>query len=121
MQRIDRELNASLDISRALTITLEWAMRLSGVDAGLIGMMEEGGVRVMAASGSSLYDGSPPGGENGADETQTLLLPEDFPALKLSLQSGMPEYLPIDPSSGGSGPPGGRIMLDSVRQVAVPI
>jgi signal transduction histidine kinase len=121
MQRIDRELNASLDISRALSITLEWAMRQSGIDAGLVGMMEEEGVRVMAASGSSLYDGSPSGGENGADQAQTLLLSEDFPALKRSLQSGMSEYLPIDPSSGGSGPPDGRIMLDSIRQLAVPI
>jgi len=37
MQRIDRELNASLDLERAMRITLEWAMRQSRADAGLVG------------------------------------------------------------------------------------
>ena len=41
MQRIDRELNASLEIDRAMRITLEWAMRQSNAEAGLIGMLEE--------------------------------------------------------------------------------
>jgi GAF domain-containing protein len=38
MQRIDRELNASLDVSRAMHITLDWALRQSSADAGLIGI-----------------------------------------------------------------------------------
>ncbi|MEW6406874.1 MAG: GAF domain-containing protein, partial [Chloroflexota bacterium] len=54
MQRIDRELNASLDIQRAMRITLDWAMRQSGADAGLIGSVEENGVQIMADWG---YDG----------------------------------------------------------------
>jgi signal transduction histidine kinase len=54
MQRIDRELNASLDIHRAMRITLEWAMRQSGADAGLVGSVEEEGVNIMAEQG---YDG----------------------------------------------------------------
>lgn len=51
MQRIDRELNASLEIERAMRITLEWAMRQVHTEAGLIGFIEEGGLRVMAAQG----------------------------------------------------------------------
>lgn len=54
MQRIDRELNTSLDVGRAIKITLEWAVRLSGAAAGLVGMVEPLGVRVMASMG---YDG----------------------------------------------------------------
>lgn len=52
MQRIDRELNTSLDTSRAMRITLEWAMRRSGADAGLIGVMhEDAGLEVVSHTG----------------------------------------------------------------------
>jgi GAF domain-containing protein len=51
MQRIDRELNASLELDRAMRITLEWAMRQSGADAGLIGMIEEGKLHIVAQQG----------------------------------------------------------------------
>ncbi len=51
LQRIDRELNTSLDVSRAMTITLEWAMRQSGADAGLVGVVLPEGVRVVASQG----------------------------------------------------------------------
>jgi signal transduction histidine kinase len=121
MQRIDRELNASLDISRALTITLEWAMRQSGADAGLVGIMVEQGVQVMAARGSSLFDPAPSSGEIGSQQVQALLLPNKFPALELALQSGMPEYVSIESSSGEAESSTGRIMADSLRQMAVPI
>ncbi len=51
MQRIDRELNASLDVNRSMEITLDWAMRQSGADAGLVGIVEDNGVRIMADRG----------------------------------------------------------------------
>ena len=51
MGRIVRELNASLDVDRAMRITLEWAMRQSDADAGLIGMLEEEKIRLMAQQG----------------------------------------------------------------------
>ncbi|MEJ2758741.1 MAG: ATP-binding protein, partial [Anaerolineales bacterium] len=51
MQRLDRELNTSLDISKAMEITLAWAMRQSQSQAGLVGVLEEDGLRVMAAEG----------------------------------------------------------------------
>jgi len=51
MQRIDRELNTSLDISQAMNITLEWAMRQSSMNAGLVGAAQADGIRVMASQG----------------------------------------------------------------------
>jgi signal transduction histidine kinase len=51
MQRIDRELNTSLDVSRAMGITLEWAMRQSESTAGLIGMVSDEGLHVVASEG----------------------------------------------------------------------
>lgn len=79
MRRIDRELNASLDVSLALKLTLDWAMRQSNSSAGLVGMIEAKGVQIMAhqgyASELSLYpDGS---------------LPLDFPTIRDSIASGM--------------------------------
>ena len=51
MQRIDRELNTSLDIATAMRITLDWALRQSGVQAGLIGTLDEMNLQVMASNG----------------------------------------------------------------------
>jgi signal transduction histidine kinase len=51
MQRIDRELNTSLDTSRAMRITLEWALRQTNAEAGLVGMIVEGGLQVAASQG----------------------------------------------------------------------
>ena len=51
MQRIDRELNTSLDVSKAMVITLGWAMRQSKSTAGLVGMVEGESLRVVASEG----------------------------------------------------------------------
>ena len=51
MGRIVRELNASLEVDRAMRITLEWAMRHSNAEAGLIGMLDEDNLRIMAQQG----------------------------------------------------------------------
>jgi signal transduction histidine kinase len=51
MQRIDRELNTSLEVSRAMRITLDWAMRQSGADAGFVGAVNQDGLRIMADQG----------------------------------------------------------------------
>lgn len=100
MQRIDRELNASLEMDRAMRITLEWAMRQSNADAGLIGMLEEDQLRVVAQQG---YE--EPSGEN-AEQRKLLELPEE---LKEAVESGLPQRIPaasvaagIEPVSPGS-------------------
>ena len=52
MQRIDRELNASLDIEHAMRLTLEWAMRQSHAEVGLVGTVDDNGVQVIVAQGT---------------------------------------------------------------------
>lgn len=51
MQRIDRELNASLEVNRALTITLDWALRQSRANAGIIGQVDGDVLRIIASQG----------------------------------------------------------------------
>jgi signal transduction histidine kinase/putative methionine-R-sulfoxide reductase with GAF domain len=107
MQRIDRELNTSLEVSRAMRITLDWAMRQSRADAGLVGMIEEKGVRIMAYQGY-------------ASELSPYLesyLPEELPALQASIDTGQPQFFS---RLGGNG--NQEILLkDAVEQVIIPI
>lgn len=51
MQQIDQELNASLDIERAMQITLENALRQVDADAGFVGMIEQDRVQIMTSRG----------------------------------------------------------------------
>jgi len=51
MQRIDRDLNASLETGRAMRITLDWALRQSGVEAGFLGLVREGGLELKEVYG----------------------------------------------------------------------
>lgn len=51
MQQIDRELNASLDVSRAMKITMKWAVQQSNADSGFVGVVEGNSIRVMGAFG----------------------------------------------------------------------
>jgi signal transduction histidine kinase len=78
MQRIDRELNASLDVNRAMRITLEWAMRQADSYAGLIGIVEEDGVRVMASQGYT----------NELSGYEESLLPESLAPIHASITTG---------------------------------
>ena len=80
MQRIDRELNTSLEPARAMRITLEWAMRQSGAAAGLIGLLEGDGLKIMSAQGYS--------DELGA--YQETLLPLTAFGLDVELEGGQP-------------------------------
>lgn len=43
MQRIDRELNATLDYKQVMEITLDWAVRMTGADVGLVAVVVESG------------------------------------------------------------------------------
>jgi signal transduction histidine kinase len=51
MQQIDRELNTSLDTARAMQISLEWAMRQSSAVAGLIGILQDSRLKIIASQG----------------------------------------------------------------------
>lgn len=53
MQRIDRELNASLDIDRVMRIMLEWSILRSKANSGLIGLVEDDALKVVSTQGYS--------------------------------------------------------------------
>ncbi len=105
MQRIDRELNASLEMDRAIRITLDWAMRQSQAEAGLIGMLEAGSLRIMAQQGY---------GDHLASYANAPL-PLDLPILIRAFESGQPQRATLDPAQGGS------LLPEARDQISVPI
>ncbi|MFM8321577.1 MAG: GAF domain-containing protein [Chloroflexota bacterium] len=131
MQRIDRELNASLDIERAMRITLDWALRQSKAEAGLVGAVHPDGVRVMVAQGYTDELEPFPQAEN----SEHRLLPRDLPPLQQVIGSGQPLCLELAPPNGGAPAgaapsggalddtsPGRRSLLENARQqIVIPI
>ncbi|MEP0807212.1 MAG: GAF domain-containing protein [Chloroflexota bacterium] len=105
MGRIVRELNASLDMDRAMRTTLEWAMRQSNAEAGLIGMLEGNEIRLMAQEG---YDAIFTDPSNGR-------LPVDMPTIKAALASGQPAQVSLI-ASGEKG-----LLPAAHTQIIVPI
>ena len=106
MQRIDRELNASLESNRAMRITLEWAMRQSQCEAGLIGFIEENGLRVMEDQGYAA----------DAETFKKELLPLDHPAVMEAIRTGLPQRITLN------NPDLLRFFLSSARsQLVIPI
>jgi signal transduction histidine kinase len=114
MQRIDRELNASLDIERAMRITLDWAMRQSRAEAGLVGAVVEGGVRVMASQGYSDELSPYQPSENG----DRPWLPADMSFFQIVMQTGRPQYIELNGQAGVESP---HLLKDARIQIAVPI
>lgn len=107
MQRIDRELNASLETDRAMRITLDWALRQSHAEAGLIGMLEDNGLSIMAEQG---YD------ERSATVTEQVTRLQ-LPAFRNALESGQPQRLALA-AGGGSG---SGLLPGAHTQVVIPI
>ncbi len=105
MQRIDRELNASLEMDRAMRITLEWAMRQSRSQAGLIGMLADNNLRIMAHQGY---------GDHLAGYAEAPM-PLDLPALRQAVASGQPQRQTLDPAMGGS------LLPEALEQIVIPI
>jgi signal transduction histidine kinase len=105
MQRIDRELNASLEIGRAMRITLEWAMRQSKAEAGLIGMLADGKLRVMAEQGYGDLNGRFADG----------LLPLDMPVIKAAVETAQPQQVSLQSNDNESILPGAH------TQIVIPI
>jgi len=106
MQRIDRELNASLEESRAMRITLEWAMRQSNSEAGLIGFVEAKGIRVMADQGYG----------KEVEAFKEDYLPLDHPSVREALETGLPQRIVFN------APDPSRVFLnDSHSQLVIPI
>ena len=105
MGRIVRELNASLDVDRAMRITLDSAMRQSNTEAGLIGMLDENGLHIMVQEG---YE------EILTDQSATRL-PIELPAIKAVVQSRQPNQVSLL-NTGEKG-----ILPGAHTQIIVPI
>jgi signal transduction histidine kinase/transcriptional regulator with GAF, ATPase, and Fis domain len=104
MQRIDRELNASLEMDRAMRITLDWALRQSGAEAGLIGMLEENKLRVMAHQGFDERMANLP------DQTMKV----ELPSMVLSVENGQPQLLTVTESKE-------KLLANAHTQMIIPI
>jgi K+-sensing histidine kinase KdpD len=104
MGRIVRELNASLEVARAMRTTLEWAMRRSNAEAGLIGMIEGDHLRLMAHQG---YD-------DILTEAESQV-PLELPAIRSVIESGQTSQISLV-SNGAKG-----ILPMAHTQIIVPI
>jgi signal transduction histidine kinase/putative methionine-R-sulfoxide reductase with GAF domain len=104
MQRIDRELNASLDMTRAMRLTLDWAMRQSAAEAGLIGVLSEAGLGIIAQQGfdelSQKYKETP--------------MALDQATLRSAVESGQPQQVVLQADQAG-------LLPTSRSQTAIPI
>lgn len=105
MGRIVRELNASLDVDRAMRITLEYAMRHSNAEAGLIGMLEEEELHIMAQQGY----------EEMLKEQSVARLPLQYPAIQSVIQTGQASQVSLL-ANGSQG-----IMSTAHTQITIPI
>jgi signal transduction histidine kinase len=92
MQRIDRELNASLEIEHAMRLTLNWAIRQSKADAGLIGFVEENVLRIMTSQGYGDYLAAYQSSEDGNYKP----LPLESPTISDAIESGQPSESWLD-------------------------
>jgi len=104
MQRIDRELNASLEMDRAMRITLDWALRQSNAGAGLIGMLEEENLRIMSHQGfdeqlETLQDGK---------------MKLELPAMLRAVETGQPQQTAVIASRE-------KLLVNSLAQMVIPI
>ncbi|MGB9799374.1 MAG: GAF domain-containing protein [Thermanaerothrix sp.] len=102
MQRIDRELNATLDLGQAMSITLNWAMRRSRASVGLIGAIEGPVVRPIAWQG--IEDHALPNPETLAASLPLTLIKENGKPLRRDLAAST-----------------ARLRADSRVQVLLPI
>lgn len=105
MGRIVREMNASLDVERSMRIMLEWAIRRSSAEAGLIGVLEEEHLRLMAHQG---YE------DVFADQTD-VQLSLDFPSIIAAIESGQSSQVSLI-ATGEQG-----ILPAAHTQIIVPI
>ncbi len=109
IQEIDRELNISLDFNRVMGLTLEWGLRVSGAEAGSIGMIdrEQSGLLIVAGRGYSSAN------QTGADKP----LPLEHGLASKSIRTGLPLLLDdvdSDPTNAPASP-------ETRSQISVPI
>jgi signal transduction histidine kinase len=104
LQRIDRELNASLEIDRALRITLEWAMRQSHAEAGLVGIFDDNALRIMTEQGYGDLV------EIGS------VMNLDMKAVQTAVKTVQPQQVTVQPDTDNRG-----VLPMAFSQVVIPI
>jgi len=93
MQRIDRELNTSLDVERTLRIALDWSVNQSRAEAGVIGFIERDehtqhpGLRVIASRGIDLGEDANPDQKSAGDGIKGQMW-IDSPLILRAIQDG---------------------------------
>ena len=105
MQRIDRELNASLETDRAMRTTLEWAMRRSEANAGFIGNLSEEGIYIIAQDGYG----------NQLENYAKKALPLELPTMIKAVESGLPTTTQLDPIKQSG------LLLNARTQTIIPL
>lgn len=105
MQRIDRELNAGLDTGHIASIALGWAMKQSGASAGLVALIRNGHLQVIASHGY---------GEELAG-FQDNLIPQAYFSLEDVIQEGVPRWETFEEGLKKG------LLSNSCSQVIVPI
>jgi signal transduction histidine kinase len=104
MQRIDRELNASLDLGRVLHITLDWAVRQSGAEAGLVAAFEDARLEIIDVLGYPF---------SAEDEEDVLVRLTGLEIVREALEQTQVRVI-----SGGADQPG--LLPEAVARIAVP-
>ena len=115
MQRIDRELNTSLEIQNALEITLGWAMRQSDAQAGLIGFKEPAGIRVMVSQGYT------PEQLVSIQNNKQSELDEHMPAVEQALISNQPVLIHNSSINNGNLASQVGLLSGVLNQIGIPI
>lgn len=109
LRKIDTELNVTLDMRRVMEITLKWALRQVGGQAGLMGTLDEDRLHVLTAQGYTyeIYEDSP------------FVLLEQLPAAQTALATGELAYLPQTSRAGLLARTQSQIVLPLFRETAV--
>lgn len=109
LQAIDAELNATLDMRRVMEISLSWALRQLGGEAGIMGTLAEDRLHVLAFQGYTyeIYEDSP------------FVLLDQLPAAQQALHSGDLAYEPQTERAGLLVRTQSQIVLPLYRETAV--
>lgn len=128
MQRIDRELNASLDVERTLRIALDWAVRQSRLSAGFVGLVQPGEDQTPAALRLVAWQGYTSELDRLPADGSARLMSLALPLLQSAIESGQPVAAPLPPPASdptaqpsGSAQPAASLLPGALIQVAVPI
>jgi signal transduction histidine kinase len=91
-------------MDRAMRITLDWALRQSGAEAGLIGILEEEKLRVMAHQGL----------DEQMQNLQDQLMKIELPAMLTAVETGVPQQESVEASKN-------KLLVASHSQMVIPI